>query len=199
MNTPGQSLASGALSEAASSSSEIVLDAVRELHDKEQVVTREALREVTGLKLSIIDDRIATLVEEGWVDRKSRGVFVPVDRHPPARPISKTVLPDGTVKIEIGDELLTLTPREDRILAMLQSGALTQTSIIEIGQQTTSIAGDIRRCLKEMEYDMNSLLSQEGLLKNVKKTLKRIETQGDLFHGKPDGPGPAVTGKSVKK
>jgi hypothetical protein len=40
MNTPGQSLASGALSEAAPSSSEMVLDAVRELHDKEQVVTR---------------------------------------------------------------------------------------------------------------------------------------------------------------
>ena len=58
--------------------------------------------------------------------RVLRGVYVPVEVHPPARSISKTVLTDGTVKIEIGDEVLTLTPREDRALAMLQAGAVMQ-------------------------------------------------------------------------
>ena len=36
------------------------------------------------------------------------------------------MLTDGTVKIEIGDDVLTLTPREDRALAMLQVGAVMQ-------------------------------------------------------------------------
>ena len=37
--------------------------------------------------------------------------------------MSKTVLADGFVKIEIGDEVLTLTPREDRVLGGLMDEA----------------------------------------------------------------------------
>jgi hypothetical protein len=48
---------------------------------------------------------------------------VPVEVHPPARAMSKTVLPDGTVKVEIDEDVLTLKPKEDRILAMLLAGS----------------------------------------------------------------------------
>ena len=44
---------------------------------------------------------------------------MPAVKHTPARPMSKTVIPDGSVKLEIGDDILTLTPREDRMLANL--------------------------------------------------------------------------------
>jgi hypothetical protein len=37
--------------------------------------------------------------------------------------MSKTVLPDGTVKVEIDEDVLTLKPKEDRILAMLLAGS----------------------------------------------------------------------------
>ena len=74
----------------------------------------------------IVDDRLRALMDDGKLKRVLRGVYVPVEVHPPARCISKTVLTDGTVKIEIGDEVLTLTPREDRALAMLQVGAVMQ-------------------------------------------------------------------------
>ena len=103
-----------------------ILDAVCELHALEQVVTRETVAELTGLKLTIVDDRLRALADEGRVKRVLRGVYVPVEVHPPARSISKTVLDDGTVKIEIGNDVLTLTPREDRALAMLQAGAAIQ-------------------------------------------------------------------------
>lgn len=97
----------------------LVLEAVQDLHAQEQIVTRAALSELTGLKLTTIDDRLDVLVGEGDIIRVERGVFVPAVKHPPARPMSKTVIPDGSVKLEIGDDILTLTPREDRMLANL--------------------------------------------------------------------------------
>ena len=115
----------------------IVLDAVRDLHALEQLVTRETLAVATGLKMSIIDDRTRALVDDGLLLRKQRGVFVPAVMHPPARPMSKTLLNDGWVKIEIGDEVLTLTPKENRMLAELQAGAAAQFAAIEAGQQAT--------------------------------------------------------------
>lgn len=136
---------------------QIILDAVHDLHAQEQVVTRETLRDATGLKLTTVDDRIAILIDDGLVHRKNRGVFVPAAQHPPARPISKTILPDGMVKIEIGDEVLMLTPREDRFLASLQVGPAIQFSGIETGHQATVIAGDFGLRLRALEARFNLL------------------------------------------
>lgn len=107
-------------------STQRIYEAVCELHSLEQVATRDTVAELTGLKLAIVDDRLRALMDDGKLKRVLRGVYVPVEVHPPARCISKTVLTDGTVKIEIGDDVLTLTPREDRALAMLQVGAVMQ-------------------------------------------------------------------------
>ena len=118
----------------APTSTQRIYDAVCELHALEQVATRETVAELTGLKLAIVDDRLRALMDDGRVKRVLRGVYVPVEVHPPARSISKTVLTDGTVKIEIGDEVLTLTPREGRALAMLQAGAVMQVLGIATGR-----------------------------------------------------------------
>jgi hypothetical protein len=129
--------------------SDAVLEAVQDLHANEHLVTREALAEVTGLKLSIIDDRLTYLVNTGQIVRRQRGVFEPAMTHPPARAISKTILSDGTVKIEIGDEVLTLTPREDRHLGDLMAGAGMQHTSIEsikaIGNDAWEMAYKLRR------------------------------------------------------
>lgn len=128
-----------------------ILDAIQDLHNAEQMVTREALQEVTGLKLTIIDDRTAVLVDEGAVIRKGRGVFAPAVQHPPARPISKTVMPDGAVKIEIGDTVLDLTPREDRLLASIQAGAALQFLVIDTEQRMTQLGGNLRARVRRLE------------------------------------------------
>lgn len=130
---------------------QIVLDAIKDLHDREQVVTREALSEVTGLKLTIVDNCLKSLVNDHLIVRANRGVFVPTVQHPPARAISKTVLPDGRVKIEVGDVVLELTPKEDRALAGLMSGAGGQLVAIEAGHQITQIAGDMAHRLRRLE------------------------------------------------
>lgn len=121
-----------------------ILDTVQELHNLEQIVTREAVREATGLALTTVDDRLATLVDRGDITRIGRGVFVPAVRHPPARPISKTVLPDGSVKLEIGDDVLTLTPREDRILAKLQAGVAVELAAIDSGKEIAVLVASMR-------------------------------------------------------
>ncbi|WP_028600832.1 hypothetical protein [Ottowia thiooxydans] len=136
-----------------------ILEAVQDLHAQEQIVTRETLADVTGLKLTTIDDRLGVLVDEGDILRVQRGVFVPAVRHPPARPMSKTAMSDGTVKVEVGDEVLTLTPREDRMLANLMTGSAMQFSTIELGHHTAILASDIAGRVRKIERLMNGLES----------------------------------------
>lgn len=133
------------------SSTQVVLDALRDLHQQEQIVTRETLHELTGLKLSIIDDRLKALIEEMLIVRVGRGVFVPAEQHPPARPMSKTLLPDGTVNLEIGDHVIILTPAEDRMLARIQAGVMMQAATIEVGHQTALLNGEIQGRLNRVE------------------------------------------------
>ena len=75
------------------------------------------------------------------VARVQRGVYVPVVQHPEARLVSLTVLPDGTVKLEIGDDhVLTLTPREARSVGVTLGGLAAQAASIEAGHQAALMA-----------------------------------------------------------
>ena len=139
-------------------SSEEVLEAIQSLHDKEQVVTRETLHAVLrGCSLRDIDNRIDWLVDSGKVIRVQRGVYVPADQHRPARAISKTLLPGGLVKIEIGDDVFTLTPREDRMLADLMSSAAAQFSMIQLGHQTTYVTSKLQDEIRELKKQMKAI------------------------------------------
>lgn len=138
-------------------STQRIYDAVCELHALEQVATRETVAELTGLKLTIVDDRLGALVDDERLKRVLRGVYVPVEQHPPARPMGKTVLPDGTVKIEIGDEVLTLTPKEDRALALLQAGAATHAAAIETGRQTSMLVTEFAARIQRLERTVAAL------------------------------------------
>ena len=84
----------------AKSNAEVVLSAVQDLFAREQIVTRETLAELTGLKLTTIDDRLGYLLDNGRIRRVQRGVFVPLEQHKPARPISRTLCPDGTTVLD---------------------------------------------------------------------------------------------------
>jgi hypothetical protein len=139
----------------------MVLDAIQDLHTKEQIVTRETLSAVTGLKMTIIDDRVSYLIDEGLVHRVQRGVFIPAPRHAPARIISKTVLPDGTIKIEIGDDhILTLTPRENRMLGELMASAAVQYASIETGHHAATVSAEISAQIRDMRRDINDMTSK---------------------------------------
>lgn len=140
------------------SSSEVVMEAVQDLHSQEQIVTRETLTEITGLKLSVIDDRLSYLVDNGLIHRVQRGVFVPAPQHKPSRLITKTILPDGLVSIEIGDDyVIQLTPRENRMLGELMSGAGQQFAAIELGHQAASEVAELYLQLKLVKRDLSAM------------------------------------------
>lgn len=147
------------------SNADVVFEAIQDLHAQEQIVTRETLASITGFKLTVIDDRVGNLIDNGKVIRVQRGVFVPAEQHPSARIITKTILPDGTVKIEIGDDhVLTLSPREDRTLAMLMAGAGQQFSAIEIGHQTAFLNGELMLQVKQLRRVVEGIKPQGTML-----------------------------------
>ena len=135
-----------------------VLDAVIDLHNQEQIVTRETLSDILDLKQTIIDDNLSSLVNDDLIHRVQRGVYVPTIEHKPARLISKIPLPDGTVVIDIGDSIvLTLTPKEARTLGSLMMCEALQYSNIEIGHHAALATARAELELKEMRKQLRKL------------------------------------------
>lgn len=79
-------------------STQRIYEAVRELQRLEHITTRESVADLTGLPLSIVDDRLRALVDDGELKRFLRGIYEPVEQFgPPARkwqtPLGKTPSP----------------------------------------------------------------------------------------------------------
>lgn len=144
------------------SSTQVILDAVQDLHGQEQIVTREALHELTGLKMTVIDDRLKHLVDDELIQRMQRGVFVPVEQHPQARQISHTELPDGTVVLDIGDEVMHLTPKEARTLATMLGARAIQASQIELGNQAAAMNASLALRVRQLERQVRAFVSERN-------------------------------------
>lgn len=125
--------------------SQKVLEAIQDLHNLEQIVTRENLSSSLAMPMSVIDASLAYLVDCGHIIRIQRGVFRPSIAHSPARMISQSELSDGCVLIEIGDDIsLTLTPKEARIIGTMLQGRAIQYAQIESGQAMIDLANTIK-------------------------------------------------------
>lgn len=139
------------------SSRVLVMDAIKDLYDQEIPVTSPAIMRVTGLKPVTVADCIKELKERGEIWAPERGVYRPVLKHPPARAVSRTTLPDGTVKLEVGDEILTLTPRESRMVAEAMGGSAALLVAIESANQMAEFADMARRAITSQ-----SALAKDG-------------------------------------
>lgn len=101
------------------STAQQIWDVIVDLQNKERLVTRRSVVDLTGLKPALVDDHLERLVTRGLLRRMGAGVLEVVEVFPPARSISKTLLPSGLVKLEIGDVVLDLTPKEARMVSDL--------------------------------------------------------------------------------
>ncbi|MDX9716333.1 MAG: hypothetical protein RBT67_03065 [Thauera sp.] len=146
------------------SNAEIVLEAVQDLFAREQIVTRETLSELTGLKLTTIDDRLGYLLDNGRIRRVQRGVFVPMEQHKPARPISRTLCPDGTTVLEIGDTVMILSPKESRMIGELMAGSSQQYAAIEIGHEAARLNSSLAAQISEVRREVArmGLVAEDG-------------------------------------
>lgn len=144
------------------STAAIVLEAAWDLHTRELAVTRETVAEVTGLNLTTVDDRIKFLHEQGRIRRVLRGHYEPVTVHPPARPMSKTILPDGIVMLEIGDMVMHLTPREDRTLASLQVGVSQEMQLIADRHQTNVVMSEMALEIRALKRQLAAMRAERN-------------------------------------
>lgn len=156
-------------------STERVFQAVKELRSLEQIATRETVAELTGLKLAIVDDRLRALVDDGRLKRLLRGIYELVEVYPPPRAISKTVLPNGSVWYDIGDEVLTLSPQEDRALAQLSVGAAGQAVMIESSRAHLFLATELAAKVESLNRQIVALKAE------------RNQSQMDLLGGEGAG------------
>ena len=128
------------------STADIIMAAARELSAANHLVTREALSEITGLKLSIVDDRVKYLTDHGQLNKRQRGVYEPADNFGAPRVIFHAVLPNNAHKIEIGDDhILTLTPQEARTLGHMMAGAAFAYQANELAHQAIERNNELTR------------------------------------------------------
>jgi len=89
----------------------------------QESVTPAQLIAITGFNKHMVNDQLEALIyEDETVIRLSRGYFQPVIKFPDTRPMSRTVLPGGLNKFEVGDESINLTPAESRMATALWGG-----------------------------------------------------------------------------
>ena len=110
---------------AADGSRAIVLACIKRLCDRSEkrVANYCDIVAESGISPHVVKDRCKELVESQEIERVSRGVYGAVKVFAPPRPISKTVLADGEVVLEIGDDVVHLTPQEDKMLRGLFGSA----------------------------------------------------------------------------
>jgi hypothetical protein len=102
---------------------EIVLQCITDLCEHNQGASRVRVVELTGLKMSTVDEQVERLKADGLIRTLYAGVYEPIDQMED-RAISTTALPRGRMKLEIGDLVIDLTPRECLALAKQFAGHL---------------------------------------------------------------------------
>ena len=126
------------------SSTEQVFQSVVELRHLDKTAARAVVADMTGLKMSIVDDRLRALVDDGRLRRVMRGVYDVVWQHPEPRNVFFGILKDGTVKLEIGsDIILTLTPIEARRVARAMAGVAEDARVLDVGSKTLEVLQEL--------------------------------------------------------
>lgn len=128
-----------------------VLDAISVLCEESKLATRDSIQQLTNLPYTIIDDRIKVLIDDGLIIRVQRGNFILAKQFPPPRIISKTILSNGTVVLDIGDTVLHLTPLETRYLGQLLMGDAFLYTLIGLSSQFEQIGGNLNHRLRQLE------------------------------------------------
>ena len=151
-----------------SDSSQRVLDAVRELHRLSQVATRENVAEVTGLTLTVVDDRLKVLTDDGRLKRLIRGIYTLANVFPETRAVSVTEIPDGWTLIEIGEQSLLLSPREARMLGRGLAGHVDDFRAGESIAKHLTLATEVACSIEQLGREVRALKEKTLTLEVVK-------------------------------
>ena len=103
---------------------EQIYQAVVDLADIGEMCTRTSVQRASGLKQSIVDDQLKALANDMVLYRpeNTRGVYVLSDPPVEDRAVSVTMLPSGRSIIEMGEDVLSMSYRETRLLRLALGG-----------------------------------------------------------------------------
>lgn len=77
-----------------------------------------------------------------------------LEQHKPARPISRTLCPDGTTVLEVGDTVMILSPRESRMIGELMAGSSQQYAAIEIGHEAARLNAVLQAQISDVRREV---------------------------------------------
>ena len=135
----------------------LIWQTILELRNTERRINRTALAALTGLKPGIIDDHVERFIEKDQLRRAGAGELEVVEQFPATRPISKTTLPNGIVKLEIGSDLVELTPAEARALARDLAGHAQELAQIDAANKAIIVANEQAHQMKIMRREIARL------------------------------------------
>ena len=141
----------------------LVFEAIRQINDAGGEPTRERILAMAGLKPTTMDDRIKVLRGEGMISPHKQ-CYRPLHQHIAAQAVSCTAMADGVLKIEKGDQLMTLVPAEARQLGSMLQGKSLEASALERVQ--------------EMELRMVEMAQQLRDVQRRYKALKDFKSAG---------------------
>jgi hypothetical protein len=136
---------------------QIIWETIIGLTNDERDITRQVLRDITGLSYDLIDDHIKRLETAGKVFKVGKGLIKVVPLYPPERAQSVTALPDGRVKFEIGDDYLVLTPPEARRHGLLFTGFARTFEDIEASNKALIRTIELNDRIRELERTVAAL------------------------------------------
>lgn len=141
----------------------LIWQTILELRNTERRINRTALAALTGLKPGIVDDHVERWIEKDQLRRAGAGELEVVEHFPATRPISKTTLPNGIVKLEIGSDLLELTPAEARTLARDLAGHAQELAQVDSANRAVVLAHELARELKDARREIKALRERTAM------------------------------------
>ena len=102
--------------------SQLVFECIQDLHNREIPVTRERLAARFGVAMMVVDHHIKQLLSSDRIIKVRAGLYALKFVEPQSRAVSTTFLNNGYIKLEIGDDVLQLTPTESRWIARAMAG-----------------------------------------------------------------------------
>ena len=102
--------------------SEIIYQTIVDLTNSNRVASRQVISGITNIKMSIVDDHIKRMRDDGRLRLVVNGIVEPVEDAREDRAVSMTYLPKGGCKLEIGEICIELTLRETRLIGLATGG-----------------------------------------------------------------------------
>lgn len=140
---------------------ERVWAAIMELHNQGQIVTRQRVQELSKLSFHVVDGHITSLIErDGKLRRVMNGVFEPVVAYVETRAVSVTDMPEGMTKLEIGDEVIELTPTEVRMLAKRLQGDAQTAANLQMQQDIGNLTHEVQQRMNKQIQDQTAQIEK---------------------------------------